>query len=119
MENVTPILELIAHIINIVGVVILTFGFTKELIKYLIVEFKDGILPTPLGAIQKIRCQLGTYVLLALDFLVASDVIMSVVELSMDKLIKLAAIIGLRIVLGYFVGKDIKELHARKDKRDL
>ena len=114
MTSAQPILMLIAEIINLIGIAILIFGFTKELVKYLLVEFKEGIMFTPILAIQKIRCQLGVYILLTLDFLVASDIILSIVDLSMDELIKLSATITLRIAMGYFLGKEIDELKARE-----
>ena len=82
--------KVVAETINIIGIMILIFGFSKELIKYLMAEFKGGIMLTPIKDIQKIRCQLGVYILLALDFLIASDIILSIVELSMEELIKLS-----------------------------
>jgi len=111
MESLKIILRTIAEIMNVIGILILIFGFAKELIKYLAVEIKEGILLTPLRAIQKIRCQLGVYILLALDFLIASDIILSIVDLSMEDLIKLSITIVLRITMGYFLGKEISELH--------
>ena len=115
MEKIMFAFKLIAEIINIIGVVILIFGFAKELIKYLIAEFKGGVMLTPVRAIQKIRCQLGVYILLALDFLIASDIILSIVDLSMEELIKLSTTIALRIAMGYFLGKEIEEIHEKNE----
>ena len=104
----------IAEIMNIIGITILIFGFAKELIKYLIAEFKEGLMLTPISAIQKIRCQLGVYILLALDFLIASDIILSIVDLSMEELIKLSVTIALRIAMGYFLGREVDELEKNE-----
>jgi uncharacterized membrane protein len=114
MEVIKEVFKMIAEIINIIGITILIFGFAKELIKYLIAEFKNGVMLTPIRDIQTIRCQLGVYILLALDFLIASDIIMSIVDLSMEELIKLSATIVLRIAMGYFLGKEIEELNLEK-----
>lgn len=115
MDQLTSVFKFLATIINIIGVTILIFGFLKELIKYVITEFKEGILTTPLDAIQKIRCQLGIYILLALDFLIASDIILSIVDLSMQEIYKLSLTIVLRISMGYFLGKEIDALHLNKE----
>ena len=115
MEHVFSVFSTIAEVINIIGITILIFGFTKELIKYIIVELKGGIMLTSVRGIQKIRCQLGVYILLALDFLIASDIIFSVIELSMEELIKLASTITLRIAMGYFLGKEVDELHSTEE----
>ncbi len=112
METIFHIFKIIAQIINVIGISILIFGFSKELIKYIITEFKTGIGKTPTKGIQTIRCQLGLYILLALDFLIASDIILSVAELSMEELIQLSVTITLRIAMGYFLGKEIDELNS-------
>jgi uncharacterized membrane protein len=69
---------------------------------------------TPIRDIQKIRCQLGVYILLALDFLIASDIILSIIDLSMQELMKLSITIALRIAMGYFLGKEVDELHQEE-----
>ena len=115
MDSIMHIFKLIAEIINFIGISILIFGFAKELIKYLIVEFKEGVMVTPIHAIQKIRCQLGVYILLALDFLIASDIILSIVDLSIEELIKLSTTIVLRIAMGYFLGKEVEEIHGEAE----
>jgi len=61
MKYVLSTFLTIAEIINIIGITILIFGFLKEFIKYLIEEFKTGIMVTSLKSIQKIRCQLYYY----------------------------------------------------------
>ena len=110
MENIADFFIPVAEIINVIGIVILVLGFARELWKYIALEFKKGLMTTPVKEIQKIRCQLGVYILLALDFLIASDIILSVVDLSIDELIKLSVTIVLRIAMGYFLGKEIEEL---------
>ncbi len=114
MEQTAVFFKFIAELINIIGVVILVFGFTKELVKYLQIELIGGIMHTPIRKIQRIRGELGVYILLALDFLIASDIILSIVDLSIEKLIKLATTITLRIAMGYFLGKEIDDLNLTK-----
>lgn len=115
MEHIFSLFKEIAEVIDIIGIAILLFGFVKEFLKYIITEFKNGIVSTPIQPIQKIRCQIGIYILLTLDFLIASDIILSVIDLSMEELIKLAVTILLRITMGYFLGKEIDELHPNEN----
>lgn len=115
MEHIFFVFKSIAEIIEIIGISILIFGFAKELIKYFIEEFKNGIMLTHIRSLQRIRCQLAIYILLALDFLIASDIILSIVELTMEELIKLSATIVLRIAMGYFLGKEVDELHSDEE----
>ena len=72
---------------------------------------------TPILGIQKIRSQLGIYILLSLDFLITSDIILSIVDLSYEELIKLSTTIALRIAMGYFLGKEIDELKLEENNK--
>ncbi len=107
---IKDVFKVIAEVIDIIGVTILIFGFAKLLIKYLGKEFLDHPFKTPIVDIQKIRCELGVYILLALDFLIASDIIHTIMEITQKQLIELTAMIVLRTGIGYFLGKEINEL---------
>ena len=114
MEWIKDIFISIADIIDIIGVVILIFGFAKLLIKYLGKEFLKHPFRTPIIEIQKIRCELGIYILLSLDFLIASDIIHTIMDITTEQLIELSVMIVLRIAIGYFLGKEIDEIHLQK-----
>lgn len=111
MDWIKELFAVIADIIDIIGISILIFGFAKLLIKYLGKEFLNQPFRTPLAEIQKIRCELGIYILLALDFLIASDIIHTIMEITKEELIELSVMIVLRIAIGYFLGKEIGEIH--------
>lgn len=74
-------------------------------------EFKN-ILSNPIRLLQQIRCELGIYILLALDFLIASDIIQTITDLSKEQLIKLSVLILLRTTIGFFLGKEIDEIKS-------
>jgi uncharacterized membrane protein len=114
MEWIKEIFLLIAEVIDIIGIAILIFGFSKLLIKYLGKEFLKHPFRTPLTEIQKIRCELGIYILLALDFLIASDIIHTIMKITKEQLIELSVMIILRIAIGYFLGKEIEEIHNKE-----
>lgn len=111
MEELKSVLKFLAEIINLVGVGILLFGFAKVLIKYFKTEFKE-FRATPVRKLQQIRCEIGIYILLALDFLIAADIIQTVTELSQTQLIELSVMIVLRTAIGYFLGKEVGEIES-------
>lgn len=53
-------------------------------------------------------------VVLALDFLIAGDILRTVAAPVMEELILLGAIVGIRTVMGYFLTKEIREFEAGK-----
>jgi uncharacterized membrane protein len=51
---------------------------------------------------------------LALDFLIASDIIHTIMKINTEQLIELSVMIILRIAIGYFLGKEIEEIHSKE-----
>jgi uncharacterized membrane protein len=115
MQEIKNILLIIAEVIDIIGVSILVYGFTKILFKYIKTEYKS-ILKTPIRLLQVIRCEIGIYILLTLDFLIAADIIKTATDLSQKQLIELSVMIILRIAIGYFLGKEVDEIESRNFK---
>jgi uncharacterized membrane protein len=111
LETLAPILKTLALIIDLIGVVILIYGFAKALLSFLRNEFILHPFRAPIGALQRIRCDIGVFILLALDFLIASDIIHTVMEITQEQLLELAAIVVIRTVIGYFLGKEVQELN--------
>lgn len=115
MEKIKIILLYASDLINLIGVLILLFGYLKVLLKYIREEYKD-ILHTPIRKIQQIRCELGIYLLLTLDFLIASDILATVTGLDQEKLIELSVMIVLRTAIGFFLTKEVDDLDKKHDK---
>ena len=115
MEQIKDILMFIAQWIEILGIIILIYGFSKFFFKFLLNEFIRTPLKTPISIIQQIRCGIGIYILLALDFLIASDIILSISDLSQEQLIRLTVMILIRTTIGFFLGREIEELKTEND----
>ncbi len=109
MEVFHPALSLIAELIDLIGIAIVLLGAIKFLIMYV------GIEAQRLGGhecttrIQEARRGLGGYILVALEFMIASDVIGSVVSRSMEALASLGAIVVLRTAMGFFLERELNE----------
>ncbi|MGH7631500.1 MAG: DUF1622 domain-containing protein [Gemmatimonadales bacterium] len=59
------------------------------------------------GGRDEIRLRLGSWLALALEFALASDIIRTALAPSWDDIGKLAAIVALRTVLNYFLGREL------------
>ena len=70
--------------------------------------------------ISVIRADLGTYLLLALEVLIAADIIKSIVEPDLIDLGILAGIVAIRTILSVFLNKEIQEIDKeRSEKPDM
>jgi len=114
MDNLKDILEQAAAWINISGVLILIYGFVKFFVKFLAIEFVKYRLKSPISILQNLRREIGIYILLALDFLIASDIIVSITDLSQEQLIRFGVLILIRITIGYFLGIEIQQIKKEK-----
>ncbi len=94
--------------LNIIGALITIWGIILSLIDFLKKEiFNRG------GALQlneAIRIKLGSYLVLALEFFIASDIIKTIITPTWQSLGILGAIVVIRTILSYFLTKDIKKV---------
>ena len=55
------------------------------------------------------RYHIGYHLLLGLEFLIAADIVRTIVSPTLEELGILGAIVVIRIVIGYFLGKEIEQ----------
>ena len=103
-------LEHVAHAIDLVGIAIVLWGFATSLVQLVAIHVKHRKDLEFFKQIQKLRCRLGTYLLLALEFMIASDVIMTVMDPTYDELILIGALVAIRTAIGFFLGKELQEV---------
>lgn len=108
----TEILDILATTIGIVSLLIIVYGTLIALISFLKNELGrlNGSY-SPLN-IRKLRASFGTYLLLGLEFLIASDILKTVLDPGVDELVILAGVVVIRTVLSVFLNKEIKELEV-------
>ncbi len=103
------ILNIITLVIGIIGIVIIAWGVLLVTLEFLHTEY--------LALQQKehtkrdkhqLRQHLGSYILLGLEFMIAGDIIHTVIKPSKEALIVLGAIVAIRTVISYFLQLELK-----------
>ena len=107
----TTFLNTLATIISVTSLLIVTYGALIGIISFLINEFKRFT-----GNLRKLRATFGTYLLLGLEFLIASDILKTVLEPTLNELAILGGIVVLRTILSVFLNREIKDLEAESEK---
>jgi len=103
----------IGIVIGSVGVVVILVGVFRGLCLFLMKCVRRNIL------IADIRIELGHYLVLGLEFLVAKDIVESIAKPSWEDLGKLATLIVLRTVLTFFLAHEVKEVREELQEENL
>lgn len=109
------ILEVMAVGIDLIGVAIIIFGFNISLLKLLSALSHGAGLRKGLGNIADARRTLGAYILTGIEFMIASDIIHTVITRELIDLLYVGLLVLIRTAISFFLGKEIAELET-KDK---
>lgn len=102
------IINTVSFVLNIVGALITMWGIILSLFGFLKKElFSRG---DSIKLNETIRIKLGSYLVLALEFFIASDIIRTIITPTWESLGILGAIVVIRTILSYFLTKDLKKI---------
>ncbi len=104
-EMVVEIINLIVLGIEICGAAVIVIGVVRAVGQFV----KKGLV-IDLGCAPTMRIGLAEYLILALEFQVAADVLKTAVSPSWSKLGMLAAVVVLRTVLTLLLDREVKQL---------
>lgn len=110
-------LERLAICIDLFGVAIILFGFFVALID-LFRAFSKGIgLRRELMGLSHARTTLATYILTGLEFMIASDIIHTVITRQFSDLLFVGLLVLIRTAISFFLGKEVVELERNDGHR--
>lgn len=94
--------------LNIIGALVAVWGVVLSLFEFL----KKELLKQQdcLKCNEVIRMKLGSYLVLALEFFIAGDIIKTIITPTWMGLGILGAIVVIRTILSYFLTKDLKKI---------
>jgi uncharacterized membrane protein len=99
----------LSRAVEIVAAIVIGISLLKFLYKYFI-----NILQTTDGSVnQALRIQFGSSLAIALELLLAADILATAIAPTWDDIGKLAAIAVLRTALNYFLERELKATEAR------
>ena len=111
MDVLSDIMGFIALGIGVLAVVIILRGIFLGLVE--LGRAALGRRPaasTQVSYLSKVRYDVGYHLLLGLEFLIAADIIRTVVEPTLEELAVLGGIVAVRTVLGFFLHREISHL---------
>jgi len=106
------IIQLVVYFFEVVGGLLIIYGGIVATGKVILHEFgKKSYL------YNQIRLELTGKIVFGLEFLIAADILATIVSPSQDELIMLAAVVIIRTVLGYFLEKEAREFRIEESGR--
>ncbi|MBN2183759.1 MAG: DUF1622 domain-containing protein [Candidatus Krumholzibacteriota bacterium] len=110
------ILHYISLAIGIVGIAVIVWGVAIMLFRLLRLEITRFRKRTIFRERETLRHQLGSYLLLGLEFLIAADIIGTVTHPTLEGLLLLGGIVVIRTVISYFIDKEIEEFQPTSEE---
>ncbi len=108
-ELVVRGLEYIAVGIDAVGVAIILIGAVKFAGRAALIEIERVRGLACVKRIRHNRVELGGYILAALEFMIVSDIIHSVLSRELEDLLLLGLLVVIRTAISFFLGLELKE----------
>lgn len=98
----TEFIDLSSLIFAYIGAAMILYGGIIATIKTLNLEIRR----MPVMGYHDIRRDFTHKIVFGLDFLIAGDILQTIITPSQEEIILLGAIVGIRTILGYFLGKE-------------
>ena len=115
----TAFVEEVAFYISVLSMLVISYGSLLAILNFIRNEVRRANGRFSFMTLNMIKINFSYYLLLGLDFLIASDVIRTIVENTMEELTILGVSVVIRTVLSYFLGKEMTDDTAmRKEIED-
>jgi uncharacterized membrane protein len=108
MDTFHIVINIIGLGLNAIGALVTVWGIAISFVDFLRKEITGS--EDRSAANERIRLKLGSYLVLALEFFIASDIVKTVVTPTWEGLGILGAIIVIRTILSYFLTRDLKKV---------
>ncbi|UCE19348.1 MAG: DUF1622 domain-containing protein [Gemmatimonadota bacterium] len=103
--------------IGFAGVAIIVWGVILMLFRLIRLEFTRIRKKSIFQERETIRHQLGSYLLLGLEFLIAADIINTITHPTLNEMAVLGSIVVIRSVISYFLDKERAEFDSRTEEK--
>ena len=111
IHMIHEIFEWVALAIDLVASAIMVWAFLVSLFGFLMASI-GGAPSERIRQLQVVRCGLGIKLVFALELLIISDLLHTVVSRTMDDLMFLAALVLIRTIVAFFLNREIQEVEA-------
>jgi uncharacterized membrane protein len=110
IDTIMHALRSVASVISVVSVAVVVYGTVIAIAKFVLNECMRFGGRFSIHQLRVLRANFGTYLLFALELLIASDIMKTIVEPGVQELMILGGIVVLRTALSFFLDREIRLL---------
>ena len=97
--------------IGAIGVIVITWGAVISMADFCILEVRRLKGKNPYAERNHIRRYLSSYLLIGLEYMIAADLIRTLINPTIQELIVLGAMVAIRTVTSYFLNREMELYH--------
>jgi len=103
--------------ISIIGIAIILWGVLLTFVGFLRIEFTSLSKKKICTGREVIRHRFGSYLLLGLEFLIAADIVTTVLHPTLDEIFLLGGLVIIRTLIGHFLDTELADTHIHGESR--
>lgn len=109
------VLQYVSKAIGVIGILVICWGVLLGFIDFVRIEFDYLRGRNVRNRRYLLRHHLGSYLLAGLEFLIAADIVRTIVDPTLVELAILGAIIAIRTAISFFLNMEMKHPHYRTE----
>src|SRR5665647_1615845 len=98
------IIDILAGIFGVAGAALIVYGGLKAAVKVLLLEFGRRAY-----VYTRIRNEFTSKIVFGLEFLIAADILSTLIAPTQQEIINLGAVVVIRTILGYFLQREARD----------
>ena len=118
MDFLIPAFDIVVVALNFLSIIVLIWGVVISGYDFIRSELLHEDHVRAARHNNFIRNFLGSYILLSLEILIAADIIESIINPTMEDILRLAAVVVIRTVISYFLHREIQDALDDEVKAD-
>lgn len=112
MHLLHTVFEWLELIINVSAALVMVLAFAGAMYSYAKALLRSDQVEHNIRKLQIVRCDLGVKLVFALELLIISDLLVTIVSRSLDDMIIVGSLVLIRTVIAFFLNKEIEEISA-------
>jgi uncharacterized membrane protein len=108
VPTVFSIINICADLLGIAGAILIIYGGFRAIVRVLLREFSKTAF-----TYNQIRRDFTDKIVFGLEFLIAADILATLLSPTQQDLINLAVVVVIRTILGYFLSKEAADFNLQ------